>query len=667
MKGQGGQRNPSRAGRGVGSSGAGSSGAAAVSSAKASPSDKWCKDWQMWVIQHVDDNAASFNAAGEAAAVCEARLAQHISVKAVASQLGSGRSADTDLLSAASTHATSVAELAIAQLDRQALSLRSNTRKSDDAAGASAIVTNHRMALELLLTATTDGAPLTVEQLLRVHRWMMGDAPHAGKLRTTTRALIGAVVFPPADRCAELLASLVAALNALVNRKEISHLGLAAAACVGLLSIHPFHDGNGRLSRLLANAMLRRRGVPFVVSLCGTDEQRRAYVKAILSSREGRGSMAPFASLLAEQVSRVWEELDRRSARAKAARDEAAEAELMRARRERARQEGCMICLEQDCNMLTVCCGAAAHMNCMAQWLSEAATPTCCNCREVLPRPQPRPAPPAVPATAPVRAPAAAPPPDAAVDDDTTEDTTTEDDTTTADEEAVFRAELNSLIDAWQQAPAGSAVEGVQTALIVAKVREHPHRRALAAEILGMRVNLLSQINAAAGEALFAVPDADDTTTEDDTTTDDTTTADEEAVFRAELNSLIDAWMHAEAYSAVELAQVVLFVAKVREHPHRRALAAEVLGARTNLISQINAVAGEPLLTMPAPDPDDTTIEDDTTTDDTTTDDTPRSRTDARGRPMCRHCTNQPAPTCTNACCGRCCVLHGQFRCPRHS
>ena len=170
------------------------------------------------------DSAACFNAAGEAANVCDARLAQHTSVTAVAAQMGSGvaaavfrrittGSADAVLLAAASTHAATVAELAIAQLDRQALSLRSNTRKSDDAAGAGVIVSNHRTALDLLLTAMTDGAPLMVELLLRVHRTLMGDAPHAGQLRTTTRALIGSVIFAPADKCAELLASLVAALN----------------------------------------------------------------------------------------------------------------------------------------------------------------------------------------------------------------------------------------------------------------------------------------------------------------------------------------------------------------------------------------------------------------------------------------------------------------------
>ena len=437
-----------------------------------------------------------------------------------------------------------------------------------------------------------------------------------------------------------------------MNRTEVSHLGLAAAAAVGLLSIHPFHDGNRRLSRLLANAMLRRRGVPFVISVCSTDDQRRSYVKAIEASREGRGSMAPFASMLAEHVSRVWEELDRRSARAKAARDEAAEAVLMRARRERARQEGCMICLEQGCDMLTVCCGAACHMNCMAQWLSEAATSTCCACREPLPRPTPRPAPPAAPAPAPAPTPAPA-------DDDTT----TEDDTTTDDGDEVLRTQLNSFIDAWQQAPANSTVESTVTALIVAVVRGNLQRRTLATQTIGNRRTLINQINAAAAETLINLPaaDPDDTTTEeDDTTTDDG----DEAAFRAQLSSLIDSWQQAPVNSTVESTVTALIVALVRGSPHRRTLATQQLQTKRVLITQINAAAAETLFNLP--DDDDTTTEYDTTTDDTTTDATP-ARTNVRGRPMCRHCTNQPAPTCPNACCGRCCVLRGQFQCPRHS
>ena len=42
-------------------------------------------------------------------------------------------------------------------------------------------------------------------------------------------------------------------------------------------------------------------------------------------------------------------------------------------------------------------------------------------------------------------------------------------------------------------------------------------------------------------------------------------------------------------------------------------------------------------------------------------------RINARGRPVCAFCSNQRPATCTNACCGGCCILQGTYHCPRHS
>ena len=115
------------------------------------------------------DSPTSFNGVGEAASACEAHLSHHKSISKIASQLAASGyprsvtsvSADADLLSVASTHSTAVAELAVAQLDRQVVSLRSNTRKSDDLSGAGVIVTNHRAALDLRGVGTRDEAVVT--------------------------------------------------------------------------------------------------------------------------------------------------------------------------------------------------------------------------------------------------------------------------------------------------------------------------------------------------------------------------------------------------------------------------------------------------------------------------------------------------------------------------
>jgi len=76
------------------------------------------------------------------------------------------------------------------------------------------------------------------------------------------------------------------------------------------------------------------------------------------------------------------------------------------------------------------------HLNCMAQWLADAAHPACISCRESLPRPPPRPPPPAA-AAAPQRA-----------DEGSTSTTTSDIDETTSDAAAEEVDETTSDADA---------------------------------------------------------------------------------------------------------------------------------------------------------------------------------------------------------------------------
>ena len=375
---------------------------AAAPSAAAAPTRQ---SWHVWLASNASADAAVFNSTIPAALRCAEALANHKRVAVLAASAAppgqdpasSSLPEPGPLHEAARIHMSVSKTLSETQLQRQASGLQTNTRKAEDAHSAQLVVSRHRAALELLLDPTVIGAGLTVERITSVHAVLVNGDQHAGELRTTSNARCGSTSFlPPKDVPAAMIAY-VAAVNTLCERDDVDEIGAAAAAHSGLIAIHPFHDGNGRMARLLMNFVLVRRGLPFTVVASSTEEQRVEYIKAVreCASRPGAPSnVLALANLLAGVCHRVWAELERLVQRAQRQHAEAAADANVRAARERSRTEGCMICLEEGCNIAALCCGAPCHLNCFAQWLAEAGEPTCCQCREPLPRPPLRPAPP---------------------------------------------------------------------------------------------------------------------------------------------------------------------------------------------------------------------------------------------------------------------------------
>jgi len=296
-----------------------------------------------------------------------------------------------------------------AQMQRQRAGLETNIRKQGSPGLVAALVEAHEKALNYILDASIQ--ELTVELLCKVHGTLtkgQEGMAEPGKLRSGYVKVAGSVCCAP-ELVAARLSRCLDVANQLIKTTDSMACIEVSATLIALrvLDLHPFRDGNGRMARIIMNWMLNRLGLPFVICLCPTQEQRKKYTESLDWMPHGRpwetlkvgnfgplrGHLAKTIKLVQEQVQRAWEEFERLRARLASAESDSQLERALRRARERQREETCMICLEEHPNIATLCCGSAVHLNCMAKWLSEAAEPSCITCRRALPPPPPRPQP----------------------------------------------------------------------------------------------------------------------------------------------------------------------------------------------------------------------------------------------------------------------------------
>jgi excisionase family DNA binding protein len=133
---------------------------------------------------------------------------------------------------------------------------------------------NHPGAVDYIMGIARGRAPVTEETIRKVHRLLLeGILEEPGEYRTGMIAVPGASFTPP--RSAEiprLLRELVDWLED--NPWEYSPVELAARFMHRLLTIHPFHDGNGRTARILMNLALLRNGYPTLTNISYRDRKR---------------------------------------------------------------------------------------------------------------------------------------------------------------------------------------------------------------------------------------------------------------------------------------------------------------------------------------------------------------------------------------------------------
>ncbi len=121
-------------------------------------------------------------------------------------------------------------------------------------------------AHERLFTATlSDPKDLTRQKILKWHYKLFKGTKRdiAGKTRQHQVAISGSDFIPPTSIEVELLLhEFFKWYNK--NKKKLNPVELSASAHLKFITIHPFADGNGRISRLIMNFILKKNRYPLL-------------------------------------------------------------------------------------------------------------------------------------------------------------------------------------------------------------------------------------------------------------------------------------------------------------------------------------------------------------------------------------------------------------------
>lgn len=141
---------------------------------------------------------------------------------------------------------------------------------------------------------------VTEADILKLHRlfYYRIDKAEAGHYRKKNIIVTGATIkFPSPQEIKPLMQRFVADMEA--KRKTLHPVEYAAQLHLGLVSIHPFVDGNGRAARLIMNLALMQASYPVTIipPVIRTD-----YITALQASNASDNE--PFVNLISTMV---WE------------------------------------------------------------------------------------------------------------------------------------------------------------------------------------------------------------------------------------------------------------------------------------------------------------------------------------------------------------------------
>jgi len=141
---------------------------------------------------------------------------------------------------------------------------------------------NYKEALEFLKNYKGE---LNEKLILKIHSLILKDIDdsNAGRYRIVNVFISGEpnLKFPKAGEISKLIKELINFYNK--NKKKYHPLELATIISMKFVSIHPFVDGNGRVSRLLMNFIIKKYGYP-EINIYFKDRQN--YLRAVRKAND---------------------------------------------------------------------------------------------------------------------------------------------------------------------------------------------------------------------------------------------------------------------------------------------------------------------------------------------------------------------------------------------
>jgi Fic family protein len=158
------------------------------------------------------------------------------------------------------------------------------------------------MALDRALTRITELARDTkhatdIRQLHEVHALLLGDRPGAGVFRRERVTIRGATHTPP-KTWEQIMAMMTDWQTWSAENVTLPAPVRSAVLHAWLTHVHPFIDGNGRISRAMGNLELIRAGYPPIII---KKKERDRYIEALAESDEG-GDIRSFLELIFDRI-----------------------------------------------------------------------------------------------------------------------------------------------------------------------------------------------------------------------------------------------------------------------------------------------------------------------------------------------------------------------------